>query len=193
MLENFNVEGLLNKEGKFLTLEEEHGQQDYDWSVSESFPKLMGDKQKEIINMLSKHYKKKMTSTEQKAKYIMDRVQSELGLTPIQAAGLAGNIYQESKFNPKAVGDRGAAHGIAQWHPNRRKGKNILNMSFEDQVSYLIQELKGPENSALRKIIMTGNIDQAAWAVDKYYERSDGKSTKSRIKYATDFLKLFNA
>jgi hypothetical protein len=39
-----------------------------------------------------------------------------LGWNPAQAAGLAANVRAESGFNPNAVGDNGAAYGIAQWH-----------------------------------------------------------------------------
>jgi hypothetical protein len=40
------------------------------------------------------------------------------GLTQAQAAGIAGNIQQESHFDPKA--DNGSHHGIAQWDKKDR-------------------------------------------------------------------------
>ncbi len=42
------------------------------------------------------------------------------GLTPEQAAGLAGMEQGESGFNPRSVGDSGQAHGAFQWHADRR-------------------------------------------------------------------------
>lgn len=162
---------------------------------------LMDQRITEIRDVLSRYYYNKKgtmnnASINKKAKYLMDRVmlpekEGGLGLTKEQAAGLAGNIMQESGFNPKAVGDNGKAHGIAQWHPNRRKNIDILNTSFEDQVTYLIKELKGPEKYALMRLRSTGNFSRAATVVDHYYERSSKQHTESRIKYAKDFLKLF--
>ena len=70
-----------------------------------------------------------LKGTDEKAIYLMKRLQSELNLTKEQAAGVAGNIHVESQgFNPRAVGDGGAALGLAQWHPDRRRGLDILNM-----------------------------------------------------------------
>lgn len=42
------------------------------------------------------------------------------GFTPAATAYLMGTIRQESGFRPNAIGDGGLAHGIFQWHPNRR-------------------------------------------------------------------------
>lgn len=42
------------------------------------------------------------------------------GWTQQQAAGIAANIQAESGFNPRAVGDHGAAYGVGQWHPARQ-------------------------------------------------------------------------
>ena len=36
------------------------------------------------------------------------------GLTREQAAGIAGNLMQESRFNTTVLGDRGTAIGLAQ-------------------------------------------------------------------------------
>jgi len=42
------------------------------------------------------------------------------GFTPDQAAMAIGNLYQESKFNPGAVGDSGTAFGQGQWRLDRQ-------------------------------------------------------------------------
>lgn len=198
MLEDYDVSKLLDGDGNFR----------YKDSVIEELPtqsqfvrNLDRDRSK-MTQMLNKYYNMNMdklrnnknsqnTSINEKAKYLMDRAIAELGITPEQAAGLAGNIMQESGFNPKAVGDGGKAHGIAQWHPSRRKNIDMLNTSFEDQVTYLIEELKGAEIGALRRLRLTGDSAQAASIIDQYYERSNGKSRKSRIQHASNFLKLF--
>src|SRR5215472_9826052 len=38
------------------------------------------------------------------------------GLTPVQAAGIAGNAQNESSFSSQAVGDAGTSFGLVQWH-----------------------------------------------------------------------------
>lgn len=51
---------------------------------------------------------------------LMRRAMS-MGLTKLQAAGLIGGAWAESKFDPKAVGDNGKAFGMFQWHAARWK------------------------------------------------------------------------
>ena len=197
MFEDYNPSRILDEKGNF--------REDYKNSdpvtVIPKVTDLMDQRITEIRDVLGRYYNTKKgsmnnASINKKAKYLMDRVmlpekEGGLGLTKEQAAGLAGNIMQESEFNPKAVGDSGKAHGIAQWHPDRRKNIDMLNTSFEDQVTYMIEELKGPEKRALTRLRSAGNFSQAATVVDHYYERSSKQHTKSRIKYAEDFLKLF--
>ena len=88
-----------------------------------------------------------------RAMYTMNKLVKE-GLTPEQAAGVVANIMRESGFK---VGGRywdvnGPSGGIVGWHnENLRRvesyfGKDISKVSFEDQVDYLIKELKGEVN-----------------------------------------------
>ena len=136
-----------------------------------------------------------LKGTNEKAIYLMKRLQNELNLTKEQAAGVAGNIHVESQgFNPKAVGDGGAALGLAQWHPDRRKGLDILNMSYEDQVSYLIKELQTEKTfntrGGLNKLRQLKTASEAAAFIDKNYERSSGEHRKQRQSYAEAYAKL---
>lgn len=61
------------------------------------------------------------------------------GLTPEQAAGMVAQEMQESGGNPGARGDGGTAHGIHQWHADRRAailagtGIDVSTASVEDQ------------------------------------------------------------
>lgn len=137
-----------------------------------------------------------LKGTNNKAIYLMKRLQNELNLTKEQAAGVAGNIHVESQgFNPKAVGDGGAALGLAQWHPDRRKGLDILNMSYEDQVSYLIKELQtegvfNKKYGGLNKLRQMKTASEAAEFIDKAYERSSGEHRRQRQSYAEAYAKL---
>ena len=136
-----------------------------------------------------------LKGTNDKAIYLMKRLQNELNLTKEQAAGVAGNIAQESGFNPHGKpGDRGVALGIAQWHPDRRRGIDLTKMSYEDQVSYLIKELQTERTfntyGGLNKLRQLKTASEAAAFIDKAYERSSGEHRKQRQSYAEAYAKL---
>jgi TP901 family phage tail tape measure protein len=66
------------------------------------------------------------------------------GLTPAQAAGIVGNIQQESSFNPKAVGSEGA-RGLAQGLGSRAETGTITQ-----QLEQIWRELSSNGLSALK-------------------------------------------
>ena len=137
-----------------------------------------------------------LKGTNDKAIYLMKRLQNELNLTKEQAAGIAGNIFEESEFNPHGKpGDGGLALGIAQWHPDRRRGIDLTRMSYEDQVSYLIKELQtegvfNKKYGGLNKLRQLRTASDAAAFIDKAYERSNGEARKRRQSYAEAYAKL---
>ncbi len=95
-----------------------------------------------------------------------------------QAAGLAANIAKESGFNPAAVGDKGQAYGIAQWHPDRQAEfervfkKPIQGSSFADQLAFMQYELtQGRERAAGQRLKSATTPEAAAEVVSRYYER----------------------
>ena len=100
------------------------------------------------------------------------------GLTPEQAAGIAGNIKAESEFNPTAIGDSGKAKGLAQWRDNRRTrlekwtAQNGLDAdSVDGQLKYLWWELNNTEKNALTKLKQQKTPGDAAEVFAKYFER----------------------
>lgn len=118
------------------------------------------------------------------------------GYTPEQAAGIVGNLQAESgaNLNTAAVGDGGKAYGIAQWHPDRQQnfkramGKDIQGSSLEDQLAFIIWELKNTEKNADSYLRRAQNAEQAAAIFDKYYERSSGEHRDRRIANAASLL-----
>ena len=106
------------------------------------------------------------------------------GLTPEQAAGIAGNIKIESEFNPTAVGDSGAAFGLAQWRDSRRDRletwteKNGYSAdSVDGQLEYLWWELNNTEKNALNKLKQETTPSAAAISFAKYFERPSAISS----------------
>jgi len=100
------------------------------------------------------------------------------GWTKEQAAGIAANLWQESKFDPSAVGDGGKAYGIAQWHPDRQAAfkrlfkKDIQGSTLEEQLMFLTYEMnQGNEQQAGDKVRAARTAAEAAATVSRYYER----------------------
>lgn len=118
------------------------------------------------------------------------------GLTRAQAAGVVGNLQAESgvNLNPAAIGDGGAAWGIAQWHPDRRKIWEDANNKtwqadgtspgFAEQLQFIIYELNRTESRALSRLRATETAADAARVFDQYYERSSGAHRERRVAYA---------
>jgi hypothetical protein len=110
------------------------------------------------------------------------------GLTPAQAAGVAGNLQVESGFNPAAYNAGEGAIGIAQWENGRRTALDNFaartggsETDLGTQLNFLWQELTGSESGALAQLQQAGDAASAASAFDQYYERSSGGSRSTRI------------
>jgi hypothetical protein len=101
-----------------------------------------------------------------------------MGWSRAQAAGIAANIQRESQGNEKAVGDKGQAYGLAQWHPDRQAafakwaGKDIRASSRDEQLAFINYELRqGGEQGAGGALAKARNAAEAAAIVSRQYER----------------------
>lgn len=102
-----------------------------------------------------------------------------LGLAKHQAAGLVGNLVNESGAGLKPwgpTGDNGTAWGTAQWRGDRLAS---LKQSFPDsyqtpqaQQAFMRQEFDGPENKSYQALTAAQTPQEAADAVNHLYERS---------------------
>ena len=116
------------------------------------------------------------------------------GWTKEQAAGIVGNLVVESGLRTNAVGDGGQAYGIAQWHPDRQEqfrkvyGKDIRDSSFQEQLQFVNWELNNTEKRAGAAIRATSSAEDAAAAVDRYYERSSGAAIAERQSNAAAIM-----
>lgn len=147
--------------------------------VSSAFNYITGS------NFLNLNYSKSLSTDELQinSKYIMSRLINELGLTPTQAAGLVGNFVAESGLNPKAVNRDSGAAGIAQWLSKNRVenfkkivGKNIVDSSLEEQVDFVIWELKNGYKNCITELkkVKDGDVEGAMKVGLGFYEFSGG-------------------
>lgn len=106
------------------------------------------------------------------------------GYSPQAAAGIVGNLVQESGVNPTVrPGDSGTAHGIAQWRGDRyaalmdyakqHGGSNDLGT----QLGFLDTELRGKYGSTFQKLMAAKDPREAAAAFALGYERPAGAQT----------------
>lgn len=114
------------------------------------------------------------------------------GWTQQQASGIAANLWTESLFNPKAVGDNGHAFGVAQWHEDRQAefkklfGTDIRNSTKEQQFDFVDYELrKGKEQKAGDALSAAASAQDAGGIVSRLYERpADPREEYSRGQMA---------
>jgi hypothetical protein len=133
---------------------------------------------------------------------------SNLGLTDYMAAGIVGNMWGESKWNPTAYtatdAGQGQSGGLCQWHDQvNGKGRftNMLNFAksnnknWQDlqlQMAFLIDELNSKQKNALSALKNTDNVDDATTMFCRKFEVSsvcypDGTPT-DRIKKSKEVL-----
>lgn len=103
------------------------------------------------------------------------------GYTKEQAAGIVGNLVQESGVRSDgAVGDNGTAFGMAQWRGERftrlkrfaaAQGKDWRD--FDTQLAYIDMELQKHETSAYKALKSAKTVDEATAAFIGY-ERPRG-------------------
>lgn len=169
-----------------------------DNQFEDTSPKLVDQNNPEeevFISLPESSYQVKYDLTGNKKK-AMEFFQSK-GLSAHAAAGIVGNLLQESKLNTKAVGDNGKAIGIAQWHPDRQKGLKELAKKrgtnvydLDTQLEYVWQELNGNYKSSLEGLLKSRNLDEATTIFMRSYERPSEKyaNLKARIQFGQSVL-----
>jgi len=115
-------------------------------------------------------------------------------LTHEQAAGILGNIYQESSMKPYASNNiNGGHYGLVQWDGGRQQdfrawaGKDIHGSSMEEQLSFMMYEMTdGKEQKAGKALFATRTVKEASDAFCIYNERCGdyGAETARRARYA---------
>jgi hypothetical protein len=113
-----------------------------------------------------------MTKTKQAIDFFVSK-----GWTKSQACGIVANLEKESNLNSSAVGDSGAAYGIAQWHRDRQDDfhaifkKSIKGSTLLEQLEFVNHELHNKEKSAGNKLKQCNTANDAGSCISRYYER----------------------
>lgn len=124
------------------------------------------------------------------------------GLTPVQAAGIVGNLQGESGkgLDPAAVNrgdgrDGSDSIGIGQWNGDRAQAlksyaasKNVPWTDLNTQLEFLHSELKGPESKAyagLRAATTPEAAGQAMLAYERPKDWNKPGAHPERAQYAT--------
>lgn len=105
------------------------------------------------------------------------------GFTDSEAAGITGNIAQESMFDTEALSQDGYnSHGLVQWTGDRKahlerfaKENGLDPKDWRTQVDFISEEMNTTERSAFEALRKNPNItpEEAARIVREQYERPD--------------------
>src|SRR5260221_3694912 len=125
------------------------------------------------------------------------------GLTDVQAAGIVGNLDQESQMNPGAVQSGGPGRGIAQWSVGGRwdtsSGDNatayaaqqgMALLSLQLQLEFIWFELT-THSYGLTQLRATTNVTDATVEFMTRYEICGACAQTQRITYANAVLAAY--
>lgn len=108
----------------------------------------------------------------------------------VGAAGIAGNLQQESGNNPASAGG-----GLAQWQGPRYVGlqkyaqsRGLPATSAQAALGYLAQDLKGPYSGLANQLRQAKDPGHAATLFSNIYERPGTPMLGNRINYARQAL-----
>jgi hypothetical protein len=133
---------------------------------------------------------------EARAGGVKSRLMADLGLTENQAASIVGNLGGESglqainEAKPTVAGSRGG-FGWAQWTGPRRvafekfaadRGMDVTNP--EANYAFLVHELNGSENGALKALRETDSLDAGTRVFQEKYERAGIVAMDRRLGFA---------
>ena len=147
-------------------------------------------------------------TTSERELQAMDYLVNELGYSPVEAAGIVGNLLHESTMNPNELNENDAgpgsdSFGLAQWNEGRlrelqayarRTGSSVGD--FNTQLEFIQLELNSTEARARRRLESATTPSEAALAFT-YFERfqgyeqgASGAETRERM---ADAERIFNA
>lgn len=129
---------------------------------------------------------------------IMTKLINTYGFSEKTAAAFTGNMFRESKFDPKASG--GSYKGLVQWGPDRFGRLAKLGITGTDrftvdaQLKLLNYELtQTAEKASLPKIDKAATVEEAAYLVAALYERCEAADRRhaNRISGAKELYDFY--
>jgi hypothetical protein len=128
------------------------------------------------------------------------------GLTPFQAAGIVGNLDQESGVNPNSVQSGGPGRGIAQWSVGGRwdtsPGDNAAAFASQHgmalgalntQLNFIWFELTTFSGYGLAQLRAANTISAAVTAFQDKFEICGQCDSTNRINFASQALSTLGA
>jgi MYXO-CTERM domain-containing protein len=128
------------------------------------------------------------------------------GLTPFQAAGIVGNLDQESGVDPTSVQAGGPGRGIAQWSVGGRwdtdandnaewyagtQGQSVDSLQL--QLDFIWYELTTFSSYGLASLKATTNVTDATVAFETDFEGCGQCDQSTRVSYAENVLAAFGS
>lgn len=121
-------------------------------------------------------------ATGERSKYIQQKLMS-MGFTDSAAAGVVGNLVQESGLRTDAIGDNGTSGGLAQWHNERldalkrfaaARGKKWTDL--DTQIEFLAEEMRTSYADTYAKMQSAELPEIAGQIMTDEYEKPDSAS-----------------
>lgn len=121
-------------------------------------------------------------ATGERSKYIQQKLMS-MGFTASAAAGVVGNLIQESGLRTDAIGDNGTSGGLAQWHNERwealkrfaaARGKDWTDL--DTQIEFLAEEMRTSYADTYAKMQSAELPEIAGKIMTDEYEKPDSAS-----------------
>lgn len=121
-------------------------------------------------------------ATGERSKYIQQKLMS-MGFTASAAAGVVGNLVQESGLRTDAIGDNGTSGGLAQWHNERwealkrfaaARGKEWTDL--DTQIEFLAEEMRTSYADTYAKMQSAELPEIAGQIMTDEYEKPDSAS-----------------
>jgi hypothetical protein len=123
------------------------------------------------------------------------------GLAGAQAAGIVGNLLQESNVNPRSVQAGGPGRGIAQWSAGARwnnllafaRAHHEAPLALATQLKFLWHELTTVPSFGLGALRAARSVAAATSVFARSYEVCGACNQPRRVALAKDVLRAFGS
>ncbi len=130
-----------------------------------------------------------------------DFLRQDLNLTKAQAAGVIGNLEQESHLNPNQHQLKGGpGFGLAQWEGSRKQSLEKFAQqhgsprgALDIQLKFLKHELNTSEKSAFHALQRAKTVEEATLAFAKKFERAGRPNMPARYRFAKNAMARYGA